>query len=72
MPKGNIVVDRQREAEQGRKGPERMVHAGLCGVAKQKPAALGGGEEREARGEAVGNRRPHCAPGVGELRAPDR
>ena len=72
LPKGNIVVHRQREAEQGRKGPERVVHAGLCGVTKQKPAALGGGEERETRGEAVGNRRPHCAPGVGKLRAPDR
>ena len=62
----------ERETEDGRKSPQRVVHARLGGIAKQEPAALGGGEEREARGKAVGNRRPHCTPGVGKFRAPDR
>ena len=65
------MVRCEREVEDEQEIPQCVVHARLGRVAKQEPAALGGGEEREASCEAVGNRRPHAAPGEDELRAAD-
>ena len=71
MPEGHVVVRCEREVEEGQESPQCVIHARLGGVAKQEPAALGGGEEREARDEAVSNRRPHATPSLDELRAAD-
>ena len=71
LPEGHVVVRCEREAEEGRESPQCVVHARLGGVAKQEPAAPGGGEEREARDEAVSTRRPHATPSLDELRAAD-